>query len=76
MIENKSILMRHRANRMMGWKECWVSFSEAARLYDNGFIDVEIGEWIVDFNSESIRAVTDKDKQEISRAADEYSGSK
>lgn len=68
--------MRHRPNRNMGWTEVWVSFSEAARLYDSGWMDVQLGEWVVDFASETIRAITDNDKQWISRAADEYSGSK
>lgn len=70
------ILMRHRPARNMKWTEVWMSFPEAARLYDNGFLDVQFGEWVVEFRSESIRAVTSKDREMIAHAADEYSASK
>ena len=75
-VDATHVLMRHRPARNMKWTEVWVSFPEAARMCDSGFMDVEFGEWVVDFASESIRAITAEDKEVIAHAADEYSVSK
>ncbi len=53
----------------------FLPFSEAAQLYDSGFVQVEFGIYVLSEDM-SMRRMTDFDQHEISEAADEYSASK
>lgn len=52
-----------------------LTLREAGVLYDNGFIRVDFGNFVLE-DGPKIRLMTDDEKREISRIADEYSESK
>jgi len=53
----------------------FVPFREAYVAYDNGFVPVEFGQYVLNHDF-SVREMTEEDKSKISDAADEYSASK
>jgi len=53
----------------------FLSLKDAGVLYDNGFRPVDFGNLVLEEDLK-VRAMTDDEKREISRLADEYSASK
>lgn len=68
--------MKMRKDRTSPWEQCLRPLHNAAVLYDSGYVDVEFGELVVLNERYDCRSITDDDKRQISKAADEYSASK
>ena len=60
-------------------KRKYLPFREAYITFDSGFMDVDTGDFVLEFLNENrfeLRPMTKEDEKKISNAADEYSASK
>lgn len=54
----------------------WLSLNAAARAFDNGFVHVDFGFFVIDAVDTIPRNITDEDRAKISDASDEISANK
>jgi hypothetical protein len=57
-------------------KKEWLNKRDTVSFWDSGWCSVKFGEYIIDKEGSLPRQITEKEKQEISNLADEYSASK
>lgn len=56
-------------------KKKYLSLQDAGIVYDNGFVQVEIGDNVLESDF-TVRNITKKEEREIANIADEYSANK
>lgn len=72
MAEFPQYLMKQRASRKDAWTYSFHPFRELGRIYNNGFVEIEIGYLVILDENLNCRSITEEERSKIVEAADGY----